>query len=77
MKVRRQGADFLDLGGSADEEVRGFVVEPSQSSNDITDVCAYAELGHPPNVDGDLHRRHLSTEGERLHSRITRSPTSG
>ena len=70
MKVRRQDDDLLDLGGRANEEVRGLVVQPSESSNDITDVCAYAELSHPPNVDGDLHRRHLTTERRRENSRI-------
>src|SRR5580658_9970465 len=63
MEVGRQGADFLDLGGRADEEVRGLVVQSSQSPNDIPDVCAHAELGHPPNVDGDLHGRQFSTRG--------------
>src|ERR1700684_2687609 len=84
MEVRRQGADFLDLGGRADEEVRGLVVQPSQSPHDIPDVGAYAELGHPPNVDGDLHGRKFNTGGHAVagstwkcagtHPRQTESP---
>jgi len=63
MKVRRQRTDLLNLGGRADQKVRGLVVEPSSSPNDITDVRAHAKLSHPPNVDGNLHWGHLTTEG--------------
>ena len=74
MKVRRQGADLLNFIGSADEEIRGLVVKTSQSANNITDVSAYAELSHPPDVDGDLHRSDLNTDQRWKIDRITARP---
>src|SRR4029077_16793968 len=38
-------------------------IEFSQSADDVADVGADAELSHPSDVDGDFHRRHLTTEG--------------
>src|SRR5205809_642575 len=38
------------------------MVETSERADHIADIRAYAELGHPPNVDRDLHRWHLTTE---------------
>src|SRR5437763_9858705 len=69
-KVRRQRADFLDLHRRPNQKKFILVIEPPQRTNHIADVCAYAKLGHPPNVDGDPHRWHLTTEDDRENSGI-------
>src|SRR5579864_536650 len=38
------------------------MVEAPQRAYHIANVGAYAKLGHPPDVDGDLHPRHLTTD---------------
>src|SRR5665811_2559460 len=62
VKVGRQWADFFDLRWGSDQQVPIFAVQSAQRANHIADVSAYTKLGHPPNIDGDLHRRHLTTE---------------
>src|SRR6202140_3366383 len=62
LEVWRQRADFLDLGRRPDQKILVLVVEPAQRADHITDVGAHAKLGHPPYVDGDSHRWHLTIE---------------
>ncbi len=61
MKIGREWTDFLDLGGRAQEKIGSLMVKPSQGSNHIADVRTDAELSHAPDVDCDLHGRHLTT----------------
>jgi hypothetical protein len=37
------------------------MIEPAKRPNNIADVRADAELRHPPDIDGDLHRWNLNT----------------
>src|ERR1700722_20295937 len=70
VEVRRQGSNFVYFGRSANEKIRGLAVQSPQSAHDIADISADAELSHAPDVDGDFHRRHLTTDGTRPYSRI-------
>src|SRR5205807_5703428 len=70
VKVRRQRADFLDLCGWADQEIFALVVEAAQGPHHVADVSPHAKLSHPPDVDCDLHRRHLTTESTGEHRGI-------
>src|SRR5579864_2321755 len=77
MEVGRQGANFFDLGWRTDQNKLVLVVESAQRAHHIADICADAELGHPPYVDGDLHGRHLTIEQAYEHSGIMPSPRPG
>src|ERR1700691_1677324 len=74
MKIRRQRPDLLYLDRRADQKVSGFVVQPPQGSNHIADIRAHAELGHPPDVDGDLHGRDLIIESVKTTQTSWRRP---
>src|SRR5579863_3343522 len=74
VKVRRQGADFLNLRRRPNQKIFILAVEPPQRANHITDVRTYAKLSHPPDVDRDLHRWHLNTAGTDVHTGITLAP---
>src|SRR5271154_5538912 len=63
-KVRRQRADFVNFCRRPQQQEFIFVVEPAQGSNYVADVSANAKVGHPPNVDSDLHRSDLNTESD-------------
>src|SRR5258708_26726875 len=75
VKVRREGANFLDLFRWPDQKILASVVEAAQRPYHVADVSPHAKLSHPPDVDSDLHGRHLTTEGTGEHrginSRIT------
>src|SRR5579871_685804 len=61
VKICRQRANLFDFFGRSDQEVGGLVVDPSQVAHHVADISSHAELGHPANVDGDLHQGHLIT----------------
>src|ERR1700687_594062 len=63
LEVWRQSANFINLGRRPDQKILVLVVEPAERANHITDVGAHAKLGHPPYVDGDSHRWHLTIVG--------------
>jgi hypothetical protein len=47
-----------------------FAIETGKGADDVAGVCTNAELVHPANVDGDLHRENLTTaDAPRLRSR--------
>src|ERR1700687_829202 len=85
LEVWRQRADFLDLGRRPDQKILVLVVEPAQRANHITDIGSHAKLGHPPYVDGDSHRWHLTivdtlrlgSVPAKAHTEITPSPQLG
>src|SRR6266700_7202146 len=74
MKIGRQRADFLDLCRRAGQQKLILMIESPQRANHIADICAYAKLGHPPNIDGDLHGWHLTTESTEEHRGIMLAP---
>jgi hypothetical protein len=55
LEIRRQRPDFLNLGGRPDQKILILLIKPAKRANNIADVCADAKLGHPSDVDGDLH----------------------
>src|ERR1700730_7622457 len=76
LEVWRQSANFINLGRRPDQKILVLVVEPAQRANHITDIGAHAKLGHPPYVDGDSHRWHLTIVGAlRLGSAQAKSRT--
>src|ERR1700682_5660076 len=74
MKVRRQRANFLDFGRGADQNKLVIMIESSQRANHVADISAHAKFGHPPDVDGNLHRWHLTIERAWVDSMNCRDP---
>ena len=54
----------------AQQQILVFVIETGQRAHDIARVRAHAELIHPANVDGNLHRKILLA---RVNRRILRA----
>src|SRR5437879_3721615 len=75
MKIWRQGSNFFELTGRPNQQVFILAVEPAQGTHHIADVRAHAKFRHPPDVDGDLHRRHLTTVGTGEHRGIAERVT--
>ena len=44
-----------------------LAVKPAYCPDDIADVGAYAKIGDPANIDGNLHRSDLTTKDTRQH----------
>src|SRR6266496_470309 len=80
-KILWQGTYFPGLLRKSQQKVFVFGVDPRQRANDVACVRAHAELGHAPNVDGDLHysdstqiwrRGTQAATSSRRHSRSSR-----
>ena len=55
LKVGRQRADLRYFLWGTDQEIFVREIQPAQRPHHIASVRAHAELGHPPNINGDLH----------------------
>src|ERR1700733_12613498 len=60
MKVGGQRTEFLDLRSRPDQKIFRFTIKPPQRSHHIANVSPDTEVGHAPDVDGNLHRWHLT-----------------
>src|SRR5580704_4441212 len=62
LKIERQSADLFNFAWRPDKKILILAIQPSQRAHDISEIGTDAELGHPPDVDRDLHGWHLTTE---------------
>src|SRR5260370_13157234 len=49
-------ANLSDLFRWTKQEILVLAIKPGQRTDDVAGVCAHAELVHPANVDGNLHK---------------------
>lgn len=62
-KIRRERPDLRYLRRRSDQKIFVRVVEPAECAHHVARVSANAELGEPPQIDGNLHWDDLTTVG--------------
>src|ERR1700674_2814684 len=70
LKVWRERIDLRYLLRRTDKKIFIRVIQPAQRPHHIPRVSAYAELGHPPDINGDLHGTDLTTKDTKVHKGI-------
>ena len=58
-EIFRQRADLVHFLFGAEQEIFVLMVETGQSAHNIARVRAHAELVHPADINGNLHRKIL------------------
>lgn len=64
LKILRQRADLMHLLLRAEQQIFVLVILTGQRAHNVARVRAHAELIHPADVDGNLHREILRVRTE-------------